>query len=67
MIEKNTSNEEQRISLHERLWLAYFNQYLYENGMISESQRNKIKNMIDCRRLSVHSCDKLLKNNYTKE
>lgn len=66
MVEKNTSNEEQRISLNERLWLAYFNQYLYENGIISESQRNKIKNKIDCRRLSVHSRNKL-KNNYTKE
>lgn len=67
MLEKNTSNEEQRISLNERLWLAYFNQYLYENGMLSESQRNKLKNKIDSRKLSVHSNSKSLKNNYTKE
>ena len=67
MLEKNTSNEEQRISLNERLWLAYFNQYLYENGMLSESQRNKLKNKIDSRKLSVHSSSKSLKNNYTKE
>ena len=66
MAEKNASNEEQRISLNERLWLAYFNQYLYENQIINESQRNKIKNAIDSRQPSTHSSKKL-KNNYTKE
>lgn len=66
MAEKNVSNEEQRISLSERLWLAYFNQYLYENEMITESQRNKMKNKIDSRQPSAHSSNKL-ENNYTKE
>lgn len=66
MVERNVSNEEKRRSLVEQLWLLYLNQYVFENGMISESQRNKIKNAIDSRKPSIHSCNKL-KNNYTKE
>ena len=66
MIEKNISDEHQRTSLAEQLWLCYLNQYLFENGIISESQRNKMKNKIDCRKLPVHSRSKF-KSNYTKE
>ena len=53
MTGKNSSYEQQRAGLAEKLWLAYFNQYLYEEGMITESQRNKIKLKIDSRKASA--------------
>ena len=28
------------------LWLNYFNSYLYERGIITETERNKMKNLI---------------------
>lgn len=52
MTGEDSSYEQQRTSLAEKLWLAYFNQYLYEEGMITESQRNKIKLKIDSRKAS---------------
>lgn len=39
---KAITAEQQRVSLSERLWLAYFNSYLYEKGMLTESERNKM-------------------------
>lgn len=53
MTDRELSPEQQKTSLAERLWLSYFNQYLFENGMITESQRNKIKNKIECRKPSA--------------
>ena len=31
-----------RNDLGERLWLAYLNSYLYEHGVITESERNRM-------------------------
>ena len=28
------------------IWLNYFNQYLFEKNIITESERNKMKNLI---------------------
>ena len=54
MAEKNSlSNEQERKAMAERLWLAYFNQYLYEAGIISETQRNRMKTKIDSRKPSA--------------
>ncbi len=47
MVEKNGILQEKQ-SLTERLWLAYFNNYLYEKGIILESNRNKIITKINC-------------------
>lgn len=47
---KSISAEQQRVSLSERLWLAYFNSYLYEKGMITEAERNKMILKIQCRK-----------------
>jgi len=52
MVEKN-GNLQEKQSLSERLWLAYFNSYLYENGLITESERNKIITKIDSRKGSA--------------
>lgn len=53
MTDRELSPEQQKTSLAERLWLSYFNQYLFENGIITESQRNKMKNKIDCQNPSA--------------
>lgn len=50
---KVVSAEQQRVSLSERLWLAYFNSYLYEKGMITEAERNKMILKIECRKGST--------------
>lgn len=52
MTEKNGTFQEKQ-SLTERLWLAYFNSYLYEKGIITESERNKIIVKIDSRKGSA--------------
>lgn len=55
MAEKKTiSAEQRRVSLCERLWLAYFNSYLYEKGMLTESERNKMILKIESRKGSAH-------------
>jgi len=35
-------SESAKKSLAEQLWLAYFNSYLYEHGVISEADRNRM-------------------------
>lgn len=50
---KAITAEQQRVSLSERLWLAYFNSYLYEKGMLTESERNKIILKIESRKGST--------------
>lgn len=45
--------EQQKKSLAEKLWLAYFNQYLYEQNIITETQRNRLALQIESRRAST--------------
>lgn len=45
----NFSYQQQRKCLVEQLWLHYFNSTLHENGLITETQRNRIANMISSR------------------
>lgn len=33
----------------EKIWLHYYNRVLYERGMISEEERNRMSNRIDQR------------------
>lgn len=37
-------------ALAEKLWLLYFNQYLFEKGVISEQDRNRMKIQIESRK-----------------
>lgn len=54
MVEKKSGSvEQQRVSLCKRLWLAYFNSYLYEKGLLTESERNKMILKIECRKGST--------------
>ncbi len=41
----------QKKCLAEQLWLYYFNTNLYEKGLITETQRNRIGNMIGMRNM----------------
>ena len=38
--------ENQKKSILDQLWLSYYNNYLYDRGIITENERNKMKNMI---------------------
>ena len=34
----------------EKIWLNYFNQYLFEQGVITEEERNRMKLQIELRK-----------------
>ena len=51
--EKALVAEQQRKNLAEKLWLAYFNQYLYEQNIITETQRNRLALQIESRKAST--------------
>jgi hypothetical protein len=53
--EKDITIEQQKKELAELMWLNYFNQTLYEKGLISENERNKMKNNISRRKPSRKS------------
>jgi len=41
--------KDQKQLVAEEIWLNYFNEYLFQKQKISESQRNKMKNLISRR------------------
>ncbi len=52
-VDKIASTQQQKRILAEKLWLTYFNSYLYENGMLTESQRNRMFLKIENRKGST--------------
>lgn len=50
---KIMSADQQKTALSEKLWLAYFNSYLYQHGMITENQRNRMIAKIESRKGSA--------------
>lgn len=42
--------EQQKQHMAEQLWLLYYNQYLYDHGVITERERNRMKNKINTTR-----------------
>ena len=40
---------EQKKALAEQLWLIYLNNTVYQQGLITAEQRNRIRHMIECR------------------
>ena len=48
--EKKLTDGQQRRILTEKLWLHYFNDYLLEKNMITETQRNRMVIMIENRK-----------------
>ena len=53
MAENTREKQEQKKLMAEKLWLNYFNQTLYENGFLTEGQRNRLKLIIDSRKSST--------------
>lgn len=47
-----SSNEQCRREMVEKLWLNYFNDSLFQQGIITEAERNRIKNKIENRKPS---------------
>ena len=50
MRECSGSVEEQKREVAEQIWLDYFNRVLYDKGMITEDEWNRMTNRIDARR-----------------
>lgn len=48
-------SEYEKQSVIEKLWLIYFNDTLYEKGLISETERNRMANKIHARKPSGQS------------
>ena len=44
---KKLSNEELRIRVAKHIWLVYYNDYLFQQGVITEDVRNRMKIKID--------------------
>ncbi len=45
-------SEYEKQSIIEKLWLIYFNDTLYEKGLITETERNRMANRIHARKPS---------------
>lgn len=50
--------QQQKKCLAEQLWLHYFNATLYEKGLITETQRNRISNKIGTRNIRTDQTKK---------
>ena len=50
---KKAMTEQKKESVLEKLWLTYYNDTLYEKGLITEQQRNKMRVMIKTRAFSM--------------
>lgn len=50
---KKAMTEQKKESVLEKLWLTYYNDTLYEKGLITEQQRNKMRVMIKTRSSSM--------------
>ena len=49
MTDKRVNAQQQKKNIAEQTWLNYFNQTLFEKGLITESERNRMKNLISNR------------------
>lgn len=47
------SNEQRRRETAERIWLSYYNRVLYEKGIITERERNKMELKISSWKMSM--------------
>ena len=52
--EKELTVEQRKKEMAELMWLNYFNQTLFEKGLINENERNRMKNNISRRRPSLY-------------
>ena len=47
------TDEQRKKAAAEQIWLHYYNRVLFEQGIITETERNRMKNMINCRKPSA--------------
>lgn len=47
------TDEQRKKAAAEKIWLHYYNRVLFEQGIITETERNRMKNMINCRKPSA--------------
>lgn len=45
--QKNQTNEQRKKQVAEQIWLLYYNETLYEKGLITETERNRMRNKIN--------------------
>ena len=50
---KKGMTEQKKESVLQKLWLTYYNDTLYEKGIITETERNKMRVMIKNRACSM--------------
>ncbi|MDO4730992.1 MAG: hypothetical protein Q4B14_02550 [Clostridia bacterium] len=50
---KKSMTEQKKESILQKLWLTYYNDTLYDKGLITETQRNKMRVMIKNRESSA--------------
>ena len=50
---KKAISEQKKDSVLQKLWLTYYNDTLFEKGLITEEQRNKMRVMIKTRAASM--------------
>lgn len=50
MKEMNLQLEKQKQYMAEQFWLLYYNQILFEKGLITEQERNRMANRINNRK-----------------
>ena len=50
---KKQNREQKQAATMEQLWLTYFNDTLYEKGVITETERNKMRTKIKNRTASM--------------
>ena len=50
--------EQEKNAIMERLWLTYFNDTLYNRGIITESSYNQMRNWINSRKPQKHCNDR---------
>lgn len=50
--EMNSQIEKKKQYMVEQFWLLYYNQYLFDHGLITEQERNRMTNRINNRKAS---------------
>lgn len=62
----NESNKAREKRMAEEIWLMYFNNYLYEHGVISEKDRNRMVGQIANRKPSAAGKEKKKEKSYER-
>lgn len=50
---RNNTNEQQRRAVVEKMWLNFYNQTLFEKGLINEKQHKKMTTKINSRNKGI--------------